>query len=264
MSESGRRIAGDDHRIDQRSRRFALTISLFVLRPKPGEHALEIIGRLPSDARPEEIGKPNESLFAVRFAGDRAYAVTFRQIDPLYVIDLSTPTDPRIAGALLLPGFSEFLHPVTDALLLGLGTRRIAFQARAVRYFRHRASAIARSDHTRRHVFQFTRPLRSPRIHLSRGRGCGSACCAGVRSTRELSRTRRRVHFSAATVRDPWQADPLRAHHCRRQGVVSPPARPMSRRSTARSSTATRCTTCAMGQVWGTFWSTPSQVNGPF
>ncbi len=58
----------------------------------------------------------------MRFVGDRAYAVTFQRSDPLYVIDLSTPADPRIAGQLLLPGWSEFLHPVTDDLLLGLGT----------------------------------------------------------------------------------------------------------------------------------------------
>jgi len=94
---------------------------LFVLRPKQGELALEIIGRLPSDTRPQEIGKPNEGLFGVRFDGDRAYAVTFQRIDPLYVIDLSTPSDPRIAGDLVLPGVSEFLHPVTGELLLGLG-----------------------------------------------------------------------------------------------------------------------------------------------
>ena len=92
-----------------------------MLREKPGERALEIVGRLPNDTRPEEIGKPNEALFAVRFVGDRAYAVTFLRIDPLYVIDLSTPTDPRIAGELLIPGVSDFLHPVTDDLLLGLG-----------------------------------------------------------------------------------------------------------------------------------------------
>ena len=71
---------------------------LFVLRPKTSELALEVVSTLPNDARPEELGKPNEGLFGVRFMGDRAYAVTFRQIDPLYVIDLANPADPRIAG----------------------------------------------------------------------------------------------------------------------------------------------------------------------
>jgi uncharacterized secreted protein with C-terminal beta-propeller domain len=92
---------------------------LFVLRDRGDE--LEIAGRLPSGARPEEIGKPNEGLFSVRFVGDRAYAVTFQRVDPLYVIDLSAPTDPRIAGELEIPGTSDLLHPVTDQLLLGIG-----------------------------------------------------------------------------------------------------------------------------------------------
>ena len=57
----------------------------------------------------------------MRFLGDVAYAVTFLQIDPLYAIDLSNPADPFIAGELEIPGVTEFLHPVTDELLLGLG-----------------------------------------------------------------------------------------------------------------------------------------------
>ena len=82
---------------------------------------LEIVSTLPNSSRPEEIGKPNERLYGVRFLGDTAYAVTFEQIDPLYAIDLSNPADPFIAGELEVTGFSDFLHPVTDGLLLGLG-----------------------------------------------------------------------------------------------------------------------------------------------
>ncbi|MCZ6771254.1 MAG: beta-propeller domain-containing protein [Proteobacteria bacterium] len=94
---------------------------LFVLRESPTQLALEVVGELPNERRPQEIGKPNESLYGVRFLNDRAYAVTFRQIDPLYVIDLGDPQDPFIAGELTVPGFSDFLHPVSDELLLGLG-----------------------------------------------------------------------------------------------------------------------------------------------
>ena len=79
------------------------------------------MGSLPNANRPEPIGKPNETLYGVRFLGDRAYAVTFLRIDPLYVIDLADPADPRIAGELEVTGFSDFLHPVSDELLLGLG-----------------------------------------------------------------------------------------------------------------------------------------------
>jgi len=94
---------------------------LYILRESSATPDLEIVSTLPNDARPEEIGKPNEALFGVRFLEDRAYAVTFEQVDPLYVIDLSNPEDPFIAGELEVPGVSDFLHPVTDELLLGLG-----------------------------------------------------------------------------------------------------------------------------------------------
>jgi uncharacterized secreted protein with C-terminal beta-propeller domain len=96
-------------------------LRLFVLRQQTNAPSLEIVSQLPNAQRSEEIGKPNESLYGVRFVGNRLYAVTFRRIDPLYVIDLTNPSDPRIAGQLELPGFSDFLHPVTDSLLLGLG-----------------------------------------------------------------------------------------------------------------------------------------------
>jgi hypothetical protein len=95
---------------------------LFVLRPKPNALALEVMATLPNATHPEELGKPNEGLFGVRFMGERAYAITFRQVDPLYVLDLGNAADPRIAGTLEIPGFSTFLHPVTQNLLLGVGS----------------------------------------------------------------------------------------------------------------------------------------------
>ncbi|MGH3440508.1 MAG: beta-propeller domain-containing protein, partial [Nitriliruptorales bacterium] len=62
-----------------------------------------------------------ERIFAVRFMGPRGYVVTFRQFDPLYTLDLSSPTSPRAAGELKIPGYSAYLHPIADDLLLGLG-----------------------------------------------------------------------------------------------------------------------------------------------
>ncbi|MBT8140169.1 MAG: beta-propeller domain-containing protein [Gammaproteobacteria bacterium] len=94
---------------------------LFVLEESVSEAALDIVGQLPNELRPEPIGKPNETVTAVRFFGDRGYIVTFLRIDPLYVLDLSDGRDPKILGELEIPGFSEFLHPVSDSLLLGLG-----------------------------------------------------------------------------------------------------------------------------------------------
>jgi len=94
---------------------------LYILRESSTRPDLDVVSTLPNDSRPEEIGKPNEALYGVRFLGDVAYAVTFQQIDPLYAIDLSNQADPFIAGELEVTGFSDFLHPVTDDLLLGLG-----------------------------------------------------------------------------------------------------------------------------------------------
>lgn len=62
-----------------------------------------------------------EVIKAVRFSGDTAYVVTFEQTDPLFVIDLSNPNEPKITGELKLPGYSQYLHPVAENLLLGVG-----------------------------------------------------------------------------------------------------------------------------------------------
>ncbi|MDX1735409.1 MAG: beta-propeller domain-containing protein, partial [Halioglobus sp.] len=94
---------------------------LTVLRENPDAARLELVARLPNDARPAHIGKPGEDLYAARFVGDRAYLVTFEVIDPLYVLDLADPQDPRIAGELELPGFSTLLQPLGASLLLGVG-----------------------------------------------------------------------------------------------------------------------------------------------
>lgn len=81
----------------------------------------ETVSVLPNSARPDPIGKPNESIYGVRFFNDRAYVVTFLRTDPLYVINLSNPLDPFVEGELELPGFSDYLHPVSTNLLLGVG-----------------------------------------------------------------------------------------------------------------------------------------------
>ena len=62
-----------------------------------------------------------EQIYSVRFIDDAGYVVTFRQTDPLYVVDLADPTEPRVAGELKILGYSAYLHPVGDGLLLGLG-----------------------------------------------------------------------------------------------------------------------------------------------
>jgi uncharacterized secreted protein with C-terminal beta-propeller domain len=64
---------------------------------------------------------PGERIYSVRFSGNTGYVVTFRNMDPLFVLDLSNPSNPRVTGELKIPGFSNYLHPVGDGLLLGLG-----------------------------------------------------------------------------------------------------------------------------------------------
>ena len=65
----------------------------------------------------------HQTLQGVRWFGDVAVLVTFRQIDPLYTLDLSDPTNPAVIAALKIPGFSAYLHPVGDGLILGVGTQ---------------------------------------------------------------------------------------------------------------------------------------------
>jgi hypothetical protein len=83
-----------------------------VLRPVSG--ALVRVGSV------EGLGV-TEQIYSVRFMGDVAYVVTFRQTDPLYTIDLSSPRDPRVVGELKIPGYSAYLHPVGENLVLGVG-----------------------------------------------------------------------------------------------------------------------------------------------
>ncbi len=67
------------------------------------------------------LGKPGERIYSVRFSEETAYVVTFVQTDPLYKLDLSDPENPEIVGELYEDGVSDYLHEITDNLLLGIG-----------------------------------------------------------------------------------------------------------------------------------------------
>ena len=75
---------------------------------------LRVVGRV------DGLG-PREQIRSVRWLGDLAVVVTFRQTDPLYTLDLADPAHPRVLGELKIRGYSGYLHPVGDGLLLGLG-----------------------------------------------------------------------------------------------------------------------------------------------
>ncbi len=86
----------------------------FVTTLRPVGTTLAQVGRVGG------LGK-GERIYAVRFLGNLGYVVTFRQVDPLYTVDLSDPANPRVRGELKVEGFSSYLHPVDEDLLLGVG-----------------------------------------------------------------------------------------------------------------------------------------------
>jgi len=73
-----------------------------------------IVGRL------EKLA-PGEKIYSARFMGDRCYLVTFVQVDPLFVISLADPTNPKVLGELKIPGYSSYLHPYDENRLIGIG-----------------------------------------------------------------------------------------------------------------------------------------------
>ena len=77
-------------------------------------------GRLAREGLVTGLGR-GERIQAVRFIGDRGYVVTFRQVHPLFVLDLGDPAHPAVRGELKIPGFSSYLQPVGDDLLVGIG-----------------------------------------------------------------------------------------------------------------------------------------------
>jgi uncharacterized secreted protein with C-terminal beta-propeller domain len=79
-----------------------------------GKGVMETVGAVTKIA-------PGEQIYAARMFGDKGYIVTFRQIDPLFTLDLSDPTDPVVTGELKIPGYSAYLHPLGDDHLLAVG-----------------------------------------------------------------------------------------------------------------------------------------------
>ncbi len=87
---------------------------VYVLGEVRNRRRLEIVGQTPDMA-------PGERIFSSRFVGDRGFVVTFRQVDPLFTLDLSDPTNPTIVGELKIPGFSTYLHVLDEDHLFAIG-----------------------------------------------------------------------------------------------------------------------------------------------
>ncbi len=91
------------------TRKSVMYNNVYVLNDK-----LEIVGKVEAIA-------PDERIYSTRFIGDRLYMVTFKRIDPLFVIDLSNPKNPEVLGQLKIPGFSDYLHPYDENHIIGIG-----------------------------------------------------------------------------------------------------------------------------------------------
>ncbi|TBL81273.1 beta-propeller domain-containing protein [Paenibacillus thalictri] len=97
--------SGEEWRRDE----FTSQNNMYVLNDK-----LETAGKIENIA-------PGERIYSVRFMGSRAYMVTFRTVDPLFVIDLKDAAAPKILGQLKIPGYSDYLHPYDENHIIGFG-----------------------------------------------------------------------------------------------------------------------------------------------
>jgi uncharacterized secreted protein with C-terminal beta-propeller domain len=153
----------------------------------------------------------NERIYAVRFLGTKGYVVTFRQVDPLYVVDLADPTRPRVTGELKITGYSAYLHPVDDDLLIGVGQdateegRRLGSQVSlfdvsnpaAPRLLQTHAlgegSSAVEFDH---HAFLYWAPTRLAMVPVMDN--VGTSAAVGLRVTRsDIGEVRRVSHPSS-------------------------------------------------------------------
>jgi hypothetical protein len=109
-------------------------------------NVLELAGSTPPLAEGERI-------FSARFIGDLGYIVTFRQIDPLFAIDLSNPERPKVLGELKIPGFSDYMHPLGDDHLLTIG--------------RDIDEVTQRDNGTALQIFDVSDPVNPVRTHMA-------------------------------------------------------------------------------------------------
>ena len=172
--------------------------------------------RLVEVGRVGGIGR-GEQIYAVRFIGDAGYVVTFRQVDPLYTLDLSDAAEPRVVGELKIPGYSAYLHPVGDGLLLGIGqdanSDGITSGVQASLFDVSDPAAPARLSHVGLGSGTYDRGrVRPSRIHLRRRERARRVPARGLGFDRgRLLRRRRRPR------RPRRRADEDRAHRTRRR-----------------------------------------------
>lgn len=91
------------------------------IQPADSTNALYILNKDLKEVGKLENLAEGEQVYSVRFMGDSCYFVTYKQVDPLFSVDLSDPKKPKVLSELKIPGFSDYLHPYGDGLLLGIG-----------------------------------------------------------------------------------------------------------------------------------------------
>jgi len=107
------RIATTTGYLSRRTGQITSSNHIYVL-----DMALKIVGKLENIA-------PNEKTYSARFMGTRCYLVTFKKVDPLFVISLEDPANPGILGKLKIPGYSDYLHPYGENYLIGIGKETV-------------------------------------------------------------------------------------------------------------------------------------------
>ncbi len=90
------------------------------ISPKSANDVYVLDSKLDRVSSVMNLGR-EEKIYSVRFLGDRGYVVTFKQVDPFYVIDLTDPKNINLKGELKIPGYSSYLHPISDNIILGIG-----------------------------------------------------------------------------------------------------------------------------------------------
>jgi len=129
--------SGDMWRMDEHTSKN----NVYVLDPQ-----LAIVGKLEGLA-------PGERIYSARFMGDRAYLVTFRKVDPLFVLDLKQPAAPKVLGALKIPGYSDYLHPYDENHLIGFGKDTVADKETA--YYQGMKMALFDVTHVSKPIEKF-------------------------------------------------------------------------------------------------------------
>ncbi|CDF57486.1 beta-propeller domain-containing protein [Thermobrachium celere] len=100
--------------------KFTTTNNVYVI-----DKNMNVVGKINNIA-------PDERIYSTRFVGDKLYMVTFKQVDPLFVIDLKNPREPKILGLLKIPGYSTYLHPYDENTIIGFGMDTGEFEGRVV------------------------------------------------------------------------------------------------------------------------------------